>query len=132
MEETDHMRSLAASATVAVLLLAAACGSDSDSSGAEGAGDAVQELLTSLEAGSCSDVKEVVLTPDAIDCEQIEDLAGSYGDDGVDLDDITIRPGEVTEGSATVTVDLGTDDPDETWQAEHVDGTWRVIFDSVE
>jgi len=38
--------------------------------------------------------------------------------------------GEITGGSVTVTVDLGTDQPDEDWQAEQVDGRWRVLFDS--
>jgi len=117
---------------VAVLLLVAACGSDPAPSGSDAAGDAVEKLLTALDDGSCADVKKIVLTPDDIDCEQIETLAGSYTDQGIDLDDISVTTGEVNGGSTTVTVDLGIDDPDETWQAERVDGSWRVIFDSVE
>jgi hypothetical protein len=117
-------------AAVAVLMVAAACGSDAPASGTDGAAGAVIELLASVEVGSCPDVKDIVVTPDAIDCEQIGVLRGSYADDGVDLDDVTVTTGEVSDGSVTVTVDLGNDDPDETWQAEQVDGSWRVLFDS--
>jgi hypothetical protein len=119
-------------AAVAAVLVVAGCGSDPASSEADGATDAVTQLMTSLEAGSCPDVKRIVLTPDAIDCEQIGALGGTYSNQGVDLDDVTLTTGEVTDGSATVTVDLGTDDEDETWQVEQVGGSWRVIFDSVE
>lgn len=118
-------------AAVALLLVTAACGSDPAPSGTDGAADAVTELLISLDAGSCADVKKIVLTPAAIECEEIGQLRGSYSDEGVDLDDITVTTGEISGGSATVTVDLGTDD-DETWQVEQVGDTWRVIFDSVE
>ena len=115
---------------VTALLLAGACGSDSGSSDADGAGEAVQELLTSMDAGSCPDVQRIVLTPDLIDCEQIETLSGSYTDRGVDLDDLSVTTGEVVDNSVTVTVGLGGGEPDETWQAERVDGSWRVVFDS--
>lgn len=129
MGETDTVKLFAA---VAVCLLVAACGAESSDSDAAGAGDAVKELMASVDAGSCPDVKRIVLTPDAIDCEQIQDLAGSYSSAGVDLDDVSVSVGEVVDRSATVTVDIGSDDDDEQWQVEKVDGSWRVMFDSVE
>ncbi|MCL3819716.1 hypothetical protein [Aeromicrobium wangtongii] len=119
-------------AVVAALLVLTACGSQSDGPARDGAGEAVKELLGALDAGSCAQVKSIVVTPDAIDCEQIQDLAGSYSDDGVDLDRITVKQGDTVDGSTTVTVDLGTDEADEQWQAEQVDGSWRVLFDSPE
>jgi hypothetical protein len=119
-------------AVAATLLVLAACGSEPDQTAPGDAGDAVKQLLTSLDAGDCAAVTAIVLTPDAIDCEQIEDLAGAYSDDGVDLDEITVEQGEVIDGSTTVTVDLGVGAQDEQWQAERVDGSWRVVFDSPE
>jgi hypothetical protein len=130
MGETDPMRMPAATA-LAALLLASACGS-SDSEGSPGPEAAVTRLLTALEAGSCEDVKDVVVTPDLVDCEMIADLKGGYADDGVDLADVRTSRGEVFDGSTTVTVDLGGDEADQTWQVERVGGAWKVLFDSEE
>lgn len=125
------MKALAA---LTVFLLAAACGSESEPGGSTSPGpeDAVEQLLTSLEAGSCADVKEIVVTPSTIDCEMIESLEGSFADEGVDLADVTYTAGEVVADSGTVTVDWGDDDAEESWNVERVDGTWKVVFDSVE
>ncbi|REK72376.1 hypothetical protein DX116_01690 [Aeromicrobium endophyticum] len=126
MGETDVMRLLVASAA---LLLVAACGSG----GGAGSGSpegAVSDLMAALEKGSCTDVKSVVVTPDDIDCEMIGTLKGDYAADGVDLDAIELSADEPVDGSATVTVDLGTDEDDQTWQVQQVDGSWKVLFDS--
>lgn len=129
-------------AVVTLLLVPAAalgaCGSGSGSSDSGGAGTAgaaapdtaVVSLLRAVDAGSCDAALKVVVTPDDLDCDQVASLKGSYSDDGVDLDSVTTTVGDVVDGSTTVTVDLGTDDPDEQWQAEQVDGRWRVLFDS--
>ncbi|MFC5677521.1 hypothetical protein [Aeromicrobium endophyticum] len=120
------MRLLVASAA---LLLVAACGSG----GGAGSGSpegAVSDLMAALEKGSCTDVKSVVVTPDDIDCEMIGTLKGDYAADGVDLDAIELSADEPVDGSATVTVDLGTDEDDQTWQVQQVDGSWKVLFDS--
>ena len=118
-------------ATVAVagLLMLGACGSDAGGAANSPEG-AVRELMSSLEAGSCPQVKTIVVTPDEIDCEMVETLRDGYADDGVDLDDADVSAGEVVDGSATVTVDLGDDEDDQTWQVERVGGTWKVLFDS--
>lgn len=115
----------------AALLVLTACGSDADTPGRAIASpeEAVTALIRAVDAGSCDDVKAVAVTPDAIDCEQIETLRGSYTDDGVDLDAMTASAGAPAGSSVTVTIDLGTD-TDETWQAEKVAGSWRVLFDS--
>lgn len=126
------MRSLIA---LTVFLLVAACGSDSVSEGPDsGSSDpefVVKQLLMSLEAGSCTDVKDVVLTPATVDCEMIGTLQGSFKDEGIDLDDVTYTT-DVEEGSGSVTADWGTDDPDGSWQVERIYGAWKVVFDSVE
>jgi hypothetical protein len=123
------------------LLLVSACGTGSDGgsdpggSTDDGAALAVEQLVTALEAGSCDDVKDVVVNPAAVDCEVVESLEGSFADEGVDLAEVTYEAGEVTDDSATVTIGWGGDDaenPDETWDVERIDGTWKVLFDSVE
>ncbi|MET0819330.1 MAG: hypothetical protein ABWY58_00070, partial [Aeromicrobium sp.] len=74
--------------------------------------------------------KDLVVTPDEIDCEMIGTLKGDYASDGVDLDDIELSSAEPVDGSTTVTVDLGTDEADQTWQVQQIDGDWKVLFDS--
>lgn len=113
----------------AALLLVAACGSGDGSASSTPEG-AVTDLMAALEKGSCGDVKDVVVTPDDIDCEMIGTLKGGYAAEGVDLDDIEPSADEPVDGSATVTVDLGSDQDDETWQVQQTDGSWKVLFDS--
>jgi hypothetical protein len=120
------MRLLVASAA---LLLAAACGSG-DGTGADSPEGAVSDLMAALEQGSCQDVKDVVVTPDEIDCEMVATLEGDYAADGVDIKSARLSADEPVDGSATVTVDLGTDEADQTWQVQQVDGSWKVLFDS--
>jgi hypothetical protein len=136
--QTGGMKSLLA---IVALLLVSACGTgsdgDSDPGGStdDGPALAVKRLVTALEAGSCDDVVDVVVTPASVDCEVVGSLEGSFADQGVDLDEVTYETGEVTDGSATVTIGWGGDaaeDPDETWDVERVDGEWKVLFDSVE
>jgi hypothetical protein len=115
-------------ATVA-LLLVAACGSG-DGAGSTSPEDAVGDLMAALEKGSCQDVKSVVVTPDDIDCEMIASLKGDYASDGVDLDAVDLDAADPVDGSTTVMVDLGTGDPDQSWQVQEVDGSWKVLFDS--
>jgi hypothetical protein len=134
MGDTELMKLLAASAVTVTLLLASACGSEGSdgSAGAASPQDAVTRLMTALEDGSCPGVQDVVVTPDLVDCETIATLRGGYAADGVDLDAVDVSPGEAVDGSSSVTVDLGGDRDDETWQVERVDGSWKVLFDSEE
>jgi hypothetical protein len=126
MGETDGMKVLVAAVA---LVLVAACGSG-DPAGSNSPEGAVSDLMAALEKGSCADVKDVVVTPDEIDCEMIGTLKGGYAADGVDLDAVKLSADEPVDGSATVTVDLGTDDADQTWQVQQVDDAWKVLFDS--
>lgn len=127
------MRALAA---LAVLLLVAACGSESGSEGRESAApgpeDAVETLLMSLEAGSCPDVKAIVVTPATVDCEVIATLEGSFAEEGIDLADVTYTAEDLADESGSVSTDWGNDEPAESWQVERIDGVWKVVFDSVE
>ena len=120
------MRLLVASAA---LMLVAACGT-SDGAGSSSPEGAVKDLMTALEKGSCSDVKDVVVTPDDVDCEMIGTLEGGYAADGVDLDAVRLSADEPVGGSATVTADMGSGQDDQTWQVQQVDGAWKVLFDS--
>lgn len=126
------MRTLIA---LAVLLVVAGCGSESDSEGPDSGRSnpefVVKQLLSSLEAGSCTDVKDVVLTPAAVDCEMVGTLQGSFADDGIDLADVSYTT-DVEEGSGSVTADWGNGDPDASWQVERIYGAWKVVFDSAE
>ena len=122
-------------ALVAVPLLLAACGSGSGSEGAGAPGAASPEaaltvFLAGLEAGSCDDVKQVVVTPATVDCELVQSLGGSFAEEGIDLDGVSLDAGEVSGDSAVVTIDWGTDQADETWDVQRIDGRWRVLFDS--
>jgi hypothetical protein len=113
----------------AALLLAGACGGG-DGAGATSPEGAVAELLSALEDGSCEDVKDVVVTPDDIDCEMVGTAKGDYAADGVEVDDIELTAGKRAGDSSTVTADLGTGEDDQTWQVERVGGSWKVLFDS--
>lgn len=128
-------------AVLAVVLLAAACGAESGTDDArpttaapEAAGpeDAVRRLLTAMEAGSCSGVKDVVLTPATVDCEMIAGLEGSLAEEGIAVSDVSYAAGETVDSSSTVTTDWGNGEASDSWQVERVGGTWKVIFDSVE
>ncbi|MET0447751.1 MAG: hypothetical protein ABW004_05070 [Aeromicrobium sp.] len=119
---------------VAALLLVAACGSGSDPSDgpttSSGAAAAVETLVATLEDGDCPGVKAIVVTPATVDCDLVESLAGSFSEEGIDLDAVTYEAGPVEGGSSTVTIGWGPDEADEEWQAERVDDTWKVLFDS--
>lgn len=130
-------------AVLVMLLLVGACGagssdSDSDSEAdseavsAVGPEKAVEQLLTALEAGSCKDVKKLVVTPAAIDCEMIASLAGSYAADGIDLADVTYAVDDIIGDSGAVNADMGDGKPADSWNVERFDGTWKVVFDSEE
>jgi hypothetical protein len=128
------MKTLAAAA---LLVLVGACGSDpapTSTSGTAsprgGPDDAVRQLMTSLDAGSCDDVKDLVVTPATVDCDQLTTLAGSFSD--ADLAQASFEAGPVEGDSTTVTITWRNGDPAEIWQAERIDGTWKVLFDSVD
>lgn len=123
-------------AAALVLLLTGACGSDGSDDAARSDGSsperAVAAVMAGMEAGDCDDVKAVVVTPDAIDCEAVETLRGAYAADGVDLDDVDLSAGDRSGSSVTVTADLGGEADPETWQVEKTGGSWKVLFDSEE
>jgi hypothetical protein len=139
------MKTLIAAAALS-LALVSACGSDPDgsapsepapeaSSAAPESSDAgpalaVEQLITALEAGSCDDVKAIVVTPSTVDCEMVDSLGGSFAEQGVDLEKVTYDAGQVEGDTATVTIGWGDGDPDETWDVERIDDTWKVLFDS--
>lgn len=123
-------------AALTVLLLVAACGSESGSDGSEtpaaGPEDAVRQLLTALESGNCSGVKDVVLTPATVDCEMVGSMEGSLADEGVAIDDVTYATDDIVDDSGSVTTGWGDGEEGSSWQVERVAGTWKVVFDSVE
>jgi hypothetical protein len=140
------------------LLLAAACGS-SDSSGAPdvrpateepsttpapsgttrppgsaapptGAAAAVADLMRALDDGDCRTAKRLVVTPSELGCDVVEQAAGSFADEGIDLDAVSYRAGAVRGGSSTVTIRWGNGYPAESYEAQRVGGRWKVVFDS--
>lgn len=117
---------------VAALLLVGACGSDSETpvDTDSGAATAVEQLVSTLEAGDCDGVKAIVVTPAAVDCDLVSSLEGSFAEEGIDLDAVTYEAGPVEGDSTTVTIGWGAGEDDEEWQAERIDGTWKVLFDS--
>lgn len=123
------MKLLVAAMSVLLMSPLAACGSGSDASGASTPEAAVSSFLTGLEAGDCGAVKKIVVTPSTVDCEVVKSLKGSYADEGTDVDDISLKAGDVEGDSAVVT--LG-GSPDESIDVERIDGSWRVIYDTDE
>lgn len=123
------------------LVLVAACGSQDSSEGrpspsasataVAGPEAAVEQLMRALDAGDCKAAKALVVTPSAIDCGDVEAAAGSFAEEGNDLEDVTYEASDVQGTSASVTIDWGNDNPGESYDVEKIDGTWRVLFDSV-
>lgn len=138
MGETKGMKLLLAALS---LVLVAACGSQDSSEGdpapspsataAAGPAAAVEQLMRALDAGDCDAAKALVVTPSALDCGDVEAAAGSFAEEGNDLDTVTYEAGEVEGTSASVTIDWGNENPGESYDVEKIDGTWRVLFDSV-
>lgn len=143
MEDTETMKRLVA---CCVLLVATtACGGPSDDPaptseptasaspspvGASGPAGAVEGLMRALDAGDCDAAQALVLTPSNLGCDQVELSAGSFAEEGNDLDAATYRAGEASGPSTTVTIDWGSENPDETYDVQQVDGAWLVVFDS--
>lgn len=140
------MRRLLAAAALVVL---AACGSEG-SAGPEATGGttpsattaapdeqpsaperAVETLMRSLDDGDCAAVQAIVVTPATVDCDVVRQAEGSFADEGIVLDDVIYAGGPVEDSSSTVTITWGNEYPDESYDVEKVDGTWRVVFDSV-
>ncbi len=115
----------------ALLVLVSACGSDPQAPTVSPE-DTVEQFLASMEAGRCDDVKELVVTPSAVDCDLVGVLSGSFAEEGIELADVTYRAGEVEGDSSSVTVSWPTDEPDDSYEVERIDGVWKVMFDSVE
>lgn len=131
---------------VVALLLTTACGS-SDSPGsapdrttsgptssaapiADDPAGAVESLMRALERGDCESAQDLVVTPSALGCELVDQAAGSFADEGIDLERTTYTAGPVEDTSTTVTIDWGNGDPHESYDVEQVDGRWLVVFDS--
>lgn len=110
-----------------LLLLAPACGTDPAPAGPE---DAVQGLLEAYDAGDCDGVRQVALTPDAVDCGTVGELTGTLAADGLDPASAEYASTEPVGGSAVVTVRWGTGDPDEDHEVQQVDGDWKVDLDA--
>lgn len=138
MGETSRMKLLLAAMS---LVLVAACGSQGSSEGspsstpspssASGPAGAVEQLMRALDAGDCDAAKALVVTPSAIDCADVEAAAGSFAEEGTDLDDVTYEAGPVQGSSSRVSIDWGNENPGESYDVEKVDGNWLVVFDSV-
>lgn len=134
------MRIRAALLLTALLLVLTGCGGSPDSSPASPSttsapradtpAAAMESLLAALEDGDCAGVKDVVLDPSAVDCTSITESQGSFAAQGLDLDRVTYRTSEIVDDSATVTIDWGGDSPEESYDAQRLDGDWKIIFDS--
>lgn len=90
----------------------------------------VQKMWKAFEQGDCDAVKRVVVTPSAIDCAQLGEVAGMFVAEGIDLDAARYEEGETAGDSATVKITWNDTLPTETIDLQRVDGTWLVVFDS--
>lgn len=114
--------------TGAVLALVGACSGGPDGSGDPAA--AVETMMRALDSGDCEAVKDVVLTPSEIDCGFVTDLGGMFADEGLELDEVDFTVTESSGDQATVEIDWNDGDPNESYEVQRVDGTWKVLFDS--
>lgn len=122
------------------LVVLAACGtsdgpdskpSTSAPAASSGAAAAVEQLMRALDAGDCAAARKAVLTPSELDCGTVRESEGSFADEGNDLAEATYTAGPTEGSTASVTIDWGSGNPDETYDVEKVDGQWLVVFDSV-
>lgn len=91
---------------------------------------AVDGLMRALEAGDCTKAQDLVLTPSELGCDAVEQSAGMFADEGIDLDAATYRAGEVHDASATVSITWGPGIPSESYDVQKVGDAWKVVFDS--
>jgi hypothetical protein len=91
---------------------------------------AVDALMRALDAGDCKAAKNLVITPSELGCDVVEQAKGSFADEGIDLDDVAYRAGQVHGPSATVSITWGNGTPAESYDVQKVDGRWKVVFDS--
>jgi hypothetical protein len=131
-----------------VLLVAAACGTsepgDPDASTRPTASPsspsarptlapaeaAVDALMRALDEGDCKAAKRLVVTPSELGCDVVEQSAGSFADEGIDLDEVVYRAGPVNGSSSTVRITWGNGYPTESYDVERLGGRWKVVFDS--
>jgi len=90
----------------------------------------VDSLVHALNDGDCAAVKHLVVTPSAIDCATITETAGTFADEGIDVDKVHYRVGPIVDDSSTVKVIWGNGTPAESFDVQRVAGAWRVVFDS--
>ncbi|MGA8986613.1 hypothetical protein [Aeromicrobium sp.] len=92
---------------------------------------AVEQLMRALDAGNCRRAKQLVVTPSELECDTVEQAAGSFADEGIDLDEADYRAGPTHDASATVRIMWGAGQPTESYDVQRIGGRWRVVFDSV-
>lgn len=129
-------------AAVAVMLVAAACGTSdppkpaapspttSTATALAPAEASVDALMRALDAGDCKAAKRLVVTPSELGCDVVEQSKDSFADEGIDLDEVTYRAGAVQDASATVSVTWGNGYPTESYDVQKVGDQWKVVFDS--
>jgi hypothetical protein len=91
---------------------------------------AVDALMRSLDAGDCRAAKELVVTPSELGCDVVHQSKGSFIAEGIVLDDVVYRVGEVHDASATVRITWGNGYPTESYDVQKTGGRWKVVFDS--
>lgn len=91
---------------------------------------AVETLIRALDEGDCAAVKDVVVTPSAIDCGSVSEAAGLLAAEGIDPDRVTYESGQIAGDSSTVAITWGNGQPPESFDVQRVDRDWLVVFDS--
>lgn len=90
----------------------------------------VRTVWTAVERGDCDAVKQVVVTPSAVDCAQLGEAAGMFQAEGIVVGEARFEDAESAGDSATVTITWNATLPSETMGVQRVDGEWLAVFDS--
>jgi hypothetical protein len=91
---------------------------------------AVDALMRALDAGDCQAAKKLVVTPSELGCDVVQQSKGSFIAEGIVLDDVIYRVGEVHDASATVKITWSNGHPAESYDVQKTGGRWKVLFDS--
>ncbi|TXJ05255.1 MAG: hypothetical protein E6Q27_06135 [Aeromicrobium sp.] len=96
---------------------------------AEGAIEAAQAYLLASNQGNCEGVKNLVTQPDAVDCDVVAELAGTWADSDEELANLKFEA-EVVDSAATITTTFSDGEVGKYAFVWTDDNTWLMVVDA--